>query len=374
MGVTQKEIAQRLNVSQAHVARALGGRSAVSEETRRRIEAVAREMGYDPDANREARALAGRRHSQRMKTYLVAVALTMPVGIVPRHFPFYSEFLEGVESEAAASGYDVCIMHKRYKEVPRLLRSCELDGAIVAGFTLDQIPLIRASGLAVVTYQAPCPGVSSIRPDDHSGMYQMTKHLLELGHRDIAFLGVVAYEDSEEVVALRVQGYRDALNEYGIPFRPEWVDTSLLTPDSSGKNYCAGCDYCAACNGWDVLKRKSGMMAGDKPPFTAVVCHNDTISMGLIEHARADGLEIPRDLSVTGFDNISEQYGSPISITSVGCSHFEMGRDAMRLLREAIEAAPESPNAEETAAIEQISPVFLTVGESTAAPAVERQQ
>lgn len=368
MSVTQKAIAQRLNVSQAHVARALAGHVAVSEETRRRIEEVAGEMGYDLQSNREARSLAGRRHSHRLKTNIIAVALTVPNGVVPRHMPFYGAFLEGVELEAAAVGnYDVCIIHKRYDEIPRLLRSSELDGAIVSGFTLDQIPVIRSSGLAVVTYQAPCPGVPSIRPDDYSGMYQATRHLLELGHRNIAFIGVLSYEDSNEVVALRLEGYRDALTEAGVPVREEWIDTTLMIPDTSGNKYCRGCEICAACMGWKALKTRAGVARGQKTPFTAIVCHNDPIAMGVIREAAKDELSVPRDLSVTGFDNLSDEYGFHPKITSVGCSHYEMGRNAMSLLRNAIDANTSAAGVEPYFE-NRIFPVHLTVGESSAAP------
>ena len=369
MSVTQKEIAEKLNMSQSQVARALGnGNARVSEETRRRIEAVARDMGYDPQANNEARAMARRRHSLRVRTNLVAVAMTVPLGVAPRKIPFYTAFLDGVELEAAAGGnYDVCIIHKRYDGIPRLLRSAELDGAIVAGFTPDQIPIIRSSGLAVVTYQSSCPGVSSVRPDDYAGMYQATRHLIGLGHCNIAFVGVVSDRDNHEVVALRLKGYADALAEAKIPLREEWIETTLKMPNSSGNEYCTGCGRCAACMGWSALEYRAGVASGQRPPFTAVVCHNDPIGMGVIRQAEASGLAVPRDLSVTGFDNLSAHYDFQPQVTSVGCSHYEMGRSAMRLLREAINVMIDTPGDDEAHSENLVFPVKVAVGGSTAA-------
>lgn len=367
MSVTQKEIAQRLNCSQAHVARALSGRStgrsAVSEETRLRIEAVAREMGYDLEANREARSMAGKRHLQRAKTELVAVAISSPDGVTPRHLPYYAPFLDGVEAEAAELEYDVCVIHKRYKEIPKLLRGQTLDGAIVSGFTLDQIPAMQNSGMKVVTYQTLCPGVPGITPDLREGTYLATRYLLELGHRKIAMASTLSYGDGAPVVAMRLNGYQQALAEYGVPFREEWVEAELYHPQVTATEYCTGCDICAACIGWDTLKAKSGTAPGARPPFTAVVCFNDPIAMGIIRHAEADGLVVPRDLSVTGFDNMSDQYRFSPSITSVSFSNYDVGREAMKLLFEAIQK-----EGDDIAEKHVLTPVTLVQGQSTARP------
>lgn len=371
MSVTQKEIAEKLNVSQSQVARALGsanGNSRVSTETRRRVKAVAQEMGYDRYSNREARTMAGRRHARRSRTNIIAIALPLPAEIAPRRIPYYHAFFDGVELEAAAMSYDVCIIHRRFGKIPRLLRSYELDGAIVAGFSQDEIPVIRSSGLAVVTYQSSFPGVPSVRSDHHSGVYQATRHLLELGHRKIAFVGVLPDAENFEFVALRLNGYRDALIEAGVPVRDEWIETSLQMPNSSGNDYCVGCDHCAACVGWSTLKARAGVASSQRPPFTAVVCHNDPIGMGVIRQAEKTGLSVPRDLSVTGFDNLSTFYDFHPQITSVGCSHQEMGQSAMRLLGKAIDEMVDASGKNEASNENQVFSVQLTVGESTATP------
>jgi DNA-binding LacI/PurR family transcriptional regulator len=363
MTVTQKDIAERLSISQAHVARALSGSSKVSVATRQRVEAVAREMGYEVEANREARALVAKRYGTQLKTGVIAVVFPVSDIPIPRHLPFFLPLVEGMEVEAAKLGLDLCICLMRPAGLPRMVRDRNVDGVVLVGFSNPETYTLCAAyavDLPVVVFHATSAWSHCVTPDDYRGGLLATRHLLELGHRNIAFEGI----RDDDLSALRLKGYKDALTEYGVLVREEWIETTLEVPQTSSFEYCIGCDKCAACVGWQKLKAKSGMAPGKRPDFTAVVCHNDAIAMGLIERAQADGLRVPSDLSVTGFDDITPQYRFEPQVTSINASNYEIGRGALRLLHDDIERG--------TVRYEhRVFPVDLVLRSSTTTPRQE---
>jgi len=331
MSVTQKEIANKLNISRSLVARALKGYDEVSPVTRQRVEEAAREMGYDINSNQAARSLIARRYGQKARTGVIAVAFPPLVSPSPHHMVFFAPLLKGVESEAADSGMEIFTFNVRLGELPRMIREGNVDGVISIGFPPQDVSAIRALGLPVVTYQSVCKDAHSLMAEDRRGAYLTTRHLLELGHRKIAYLGVTLKYQNGLTDELRFKGYCDALAEFDVPLREEWVNTSLPFPDTSSHKYCSGCGKCAACIGWQTLKMQSG---ADNPPFTAIVCYHDPIAMGIIEHAKADGINVPQDLSAVGFDDVSHLYHFEPHVTSISFDREEMGHAAMRLLQD----------------------------------------
>jgi LacI family transcriptional regulator len=330
MSVTQKDIAQKLNISSALVSQALNGYQRVSEETRAKIFQVAAEMGYDTTTNQAARALAAHRHGQRAKTGIIAVMFPVVMDSSPRHMPFFMPFFDGMEREAHDLGMDVCLCWVRPGQLPRMIRECSVDGVVAIADYPQELLAIKKLQLPLVAYQDHCEGAHCVIPDDRKGTYLATRHLLEQGHRTIGFLGCAVDEHGIKTDDnLRLLGYLDALQEFNITPRSEQIETNLPFPQSTELSYCHGCGTCAACAGWRSLKNKNR-----KNSLTAVVCQNDTIAMGLIEHARQDGVEVPCQLSVVGFDDISQRYHFHPAITSVKFSRYEMGRCAVRLIHE----------------------------------------
>jgi DNA-binding LacI/PurR family transcriptional regulator len=335
MSVTQKQIAERLNISGSLVGRALRGHQEVAESTRLLIEQTAREMGYDLYANREARALIARRYGQRLKNGVAAVVFCPAPGVSIRSLPYSEPILEGMEAEAAKLNLDICFCPARDDEIPRLVRDRSVDGVIVLGYFPEYIAAIRELGLPVVTFQSKYDIAHSIISDDRNGTRQATRHLLELGHRRIAFLGV-EYRPGQ-AGHQRLLGYRDAMTEYGIEVRDEWVCTSLTGPRATPTATCIGCGVCAACIGWTTLAEQNGGYGKEgELPFTGVVCYNDPIAMASIAQLQAAGYEVPHDISFTGFDDTSLSYHFQPALTSVDYEREEMGRDSIRLLNQAI--------------------------------------
>lgn len=364
MSVTQKDIAQKLNISQAQVARALKDGRLVSDGLRMRIEETAREMGYDQNANSSARAMAMKRFGQKMKTGTIAALFPPLPKTSPRYMPFHLPVLNGIDDGSAAYEFDTCVCSLRGEALPRLIRDRNVDGVVAMGFSHRHIYAIRALDLPIVTMMAREDGPYSVMVEDRDGTRAATRHLLELGHRRIAYLGVK--HGPGQTGELRMQGYLDALQEYGVEADQSLIETELWSPESTTKKYCPGCDKCAGCLGWQTLLAKAGgRNANGELPFTAVVCYNDPVAMGFIIHARAAGVQVPTDLSVTGFDDVSADYHFEPLLTSIAFDGVELGRRAVAMMHQVLEnEGKEMPAGFEA---HPVLPVQLMVRESTRA-------
>jgi|GEM_PF-836900 len=368
MSVTQKEIAEKLNVSQSLVARALKGESRVSQATREKIEKLAQELGYEFGSNQAARSLAARRYGQRARTGVIAVTFPPMDCPSPRRMPFFVPFLEGVENQALKLDLEVYLCLARPESMPRLIREGVVDGVISLSAKPAEVAAIRVLGIPTVTYQAWCDDAHSVRPDDEEGAYLATRHLVELGHRNIAFLGVKPIDDAGgQADILRFQGYKKMIEEARLPLREEWIDSSLPLPNPNGNQFWNNDRKCASSLGWQKLKYKSGYDPRSNRPFSAVVCHNDTVAMGLVRQIEKDGLQVPRDLSVTGFDDTSHEYHFAPRITSIGSDRYEAGCCAIKTLYQAINHS-NAPNENDASFKHHIFPVSLEVHQSTTGP------
>lgn len=357
MSVTQQQIADKLQISRSLVAMALKGHSSVAQGTQERVREAARELGYNESSNQAARQLITKRYGRQLRTNTLAMIFP-PMQSSPRHIPFYMPLIEGVETETQQLGLDMCICLMRSGNLPRIVEAHGVDGVITLVESAEQIAAMHKLGIPVVTFQDHTGATHNIDRDDQSGIYQATRHLLALGHRNIAFLGV----SKEPSTAARLQGYLDAMKEANITVRDEWIDITLELPAITVGPLCVGCHECAGCRGWQLLREKNGGSAERRPDISAIVCHNDPVAMGVIYHAQRDGLKVPRDLSVTGFDNVSGQYHFQPEVTSIHIPHKEMGAGAVHLLLQALE------NDSSTELNQLIFPTTLAVHQSTAAP------
>ena len=307
--VTQKQIAERVGVTQQLVALALKNSPNVAEATRAKVLAVAAELGYDPNANRSARQMAAARHGTRVKNDIVAVIFEAMPDVAPLAMPYFMPLVDGIEIEAGERQLDLFLVRNKPTGLPWLIRQGWVDGVILLG-SHASVAEIAELGVAVLTLGSHLPGTTGITPDDASGTALATRHLIELGHRKISYLG--PHLDWPSARA-RWNGYRHALGEAGLAFDANLAETAL-----------AGVSETDGEEGIERLLNRAG--------FTALVCHNDPLAMGAIRAARARGLAVPGDLSVTGFDDTSAAAGFEPAVTSVGFSSIEMGRAAVRML------------------------------------------
>jgi LacI family transcriptional regulator len=331
---TIKDIAKRAGVSTATVSYVLNGNRYVSDDLKERVLTVVAELDYRPNA--VAQSL------RQKKTRTIGL-------LVPDNSnPFFAEVAKGVEDAGFESGVSVILCNSdgsfnRELRYLQLLRDKQVDGIILMPTTprTDHIASIVERTIPVVIFyrQVPDLNIDSLVVDNFGGGYLATRHLVELGHTQIA---CVAPASIKSPSSLRVIGFRKAMEDAGLP-----VDESLIF---RGDNRFAG--------GRDGATH---LIASGKP-FTAVFAGNDVMAIGTIRTLQQHGMKVPEDVSVVGFDGIAlGDYISP-SLTTIVQPRFDAGQTSFRLLLERIDGGNAEPRREIVLKTE------LVVRESTATP------
>ena len=309
-----KDIARTAAVSNSTVSRALRNSPLVNPETGERIRRIAESEGYRPSA--AARSLVTRR--------------TNTIGVVVTNIsdPFVAGVVSGIEDAAEASGFSVFLANSnaepaREKRVVRSFEERRVDGIIVTSSRVGalHVPMLSRMEVPIVLLnnQHPSEGAYSVMIDNEGGSYAAAKHLIQLGHKRIGYLGDSNGHQSDTE---RLTGYIRALEAARLEF-----DASLVAK-GDGKP-----------EGARVALAK--LLALADPP-TAVFCYNDMSALGAMHEARAAGLRIPEDLSLVGFDDLYiSQYLNP-PLTTVRQPMAGMGRLAAETLLRLL-AKHESP-------------------------------
>jgi LacI family transcriptional regulator len=298
------EVSELAGVSLATVSRVMNDSSKVSPKTREKVEAAMKELGYRP--NVIAQSLASNRSNS--------------VGVlVPELYgPFFGMILSGIEAELRAAGKHIIITAGHSEEKAEIesmeflsTRRCDALILYVYGVSDDYLVKFNERSVPVVFLNRLIPDKASqcISLDNELGGYQATKSLLELGHRELAYIsGPLWKRDSSK----RLMGHKRALAEFGLS-----LDERLMFEgnyeESSGRR---GMEH--------LLARGIS--------FSALVCGNDEMAAGAMGAAREKGFDIPDDLSVIGFDNVFfTRYTYP-ELSSIDCPIEEMGRMAARCI------------------------------------------
>lgn len=325
--VTLEQVAELAGVSPSTVSRILNGTAAVSQAKKDAVQAAIQELGFRP--NPVARGLAGGR--------------TLSIGVVTQIIssPFYGEALLGIERELERAGYVPLFVSGNWNEdderkAIETLLSRRVDGIIVlAGLLKDEALLALTASLptVVVGRQLTGPQLYSFRFDNRLGARAATQHLIEQGHRRIAFIaGDLVHDDAVD----RQQGYFEALATAGIA-----VDQNLIVQS----------DYTEA-GGMQAVSR---LLERDAR-FTAMFCSNDQMAIGACLGLHRRNLRVPDDVSLVGFDDlIMARYAMP-PLTTVRQSVYEMGSEAAMAMLKLLNGG--SPNV-------QLPAPELVVREST---------
>jgi LacI family transcriptional regulator, repressor for deo operon, udp, cdd, tsx, nupC, and nupG len=310
-----KDIAASVGVSPATVSRALTGTGLVAEPTLSRIREAARDMNYRPNVS--ARNL----RTQRSMSVLMVVR---DVGN-----PFYLEILKGVESTARAAGYAVLMGNtennpEREIEYFDMLRDGHADGMILITGKLPKrdgfAERIRNLPVVVALEAINGSGLPHVMIDNEGASREAVQHLIGLGHRRIAHIaGPVP-----EIMSLRRRdGYRRAMEDAGLPVPEgyEPVGDYLL---HTGERLCRQ------------------LFELPEPP-TAIFVANDEMAFGAINELRRMGLDVPRDVSVVGFDDLflSQAFHPPL--TTISQPRAAIGQKAMELLLHVFSGEPGVP-------------------------------
>ncbi|MGW9113251.1 LacI family DNA-binding transcriptional regulator [Microbacterium sp. NPDC055683] len=317
--VTMRDVAARANVSKTAVSLAFNDSSRLSESTLQHILATASEMGYAQDP--AARMLRTRR------TNSLGLLLPQQLDRVLEN-PYYSQFLQGVGQTCNQEGYTLLLAPPLRGSMLKSIPYAAVDGFIVSGLEYDrgEVSALRQRGIPFVLVDSEeHEGVASVEIDDAAGMETLVRHLLDLGHRRI---GIAALETGDEgpweswrgPVLRRMQGAVAALHAAGIDVDAPGIHVVQVACTREGGK-----------SAFDEL-----WSAPERP--TAIVAFSDVIALGVLDAAKQAGVAVPADLSVTGFDDLTEAQWSQPSLTTVRQPIASKGRLAAEFLVEAIAA------------------------------------
>lgn len=305
--VTLRDVAEAAGVSTATVSLVVNKKkdARIAEETRQRVKDAIRSLGYRPNAM--AKTLVSGT-SRFIGLVADGVATT----------PFAGQIIHGAQDEAWKHGYALLIANTEgngelEQDAITMMLEYKVRGILYSTWFHRQTEIpasLREADFVLVNCFSNEPGTRSVVPDEVQGGRSATEVLLRHGHRRIAFINATIPAPAKDG---RLLGYREALEDAGIPFDPELVMEAY--PDQEGGYGATG----------ELLKRGA----------TAVYCYNDRMAMGLYDGLREHGLSIPDDIAVVGFDNqevIAAHLRPPLSTVSL--PHYELGAAGVRMLLE----------------------------------------
>lgn len=332
--LTIADVARAAQVSTGAVSYALNGRPGVTEETRLRILAAARDLGWQPSAS--ARGLVNSR------SYAVGLVMSRPPDLLESD-PFFSRFLAGVERALYEADYALLLQvvgtsgAREVECYERLAAAHRIDGAFLTDLRRHdhRFQLLERLALPLVAVGQPDGDCEHpwISPNDARAMEQVVGHLAELHHEHIAFVGgPTSYVHSYH----RQRGWRVAMTQAGLQPGP------VAVGDFTGPG------------GANATRR---VLSSKRPP-TAIVYANDLMAIAGMTVATQLGIRIPEHLSVTGFDDIPLATHVEPALTTVREDVATWGRLAAELLLAVIE--------DRSATLPQLPPPQLIVRGSTA--------
>ncbi len=301
---TIRDVAKRAGVAPITVSRVVNNSGYVRADTRTKVEAAIAELQYVP--NSLARSL---RHKRTKTIALVLTDITNP---------FWTTVARGVEDTAGEQGFNMFLCNtdesdSKQTNYLNVLLEKRVDGFLLvpAHSTAEPIELIQKQGAAVVVLDRRIPEaqVDVVRGDSEMGAYQLTRLLIDQGHKRIAVLtGPHDVSTSDD----RVAGYRRALAEAGLDTAPELIHYGTF-------NQAAGHSMMS-----QVLKRM--------PWPTAILAANNFIAIGAFRALRDVGLRVPDDMSLVAFDDLPSALVIDPFLTVAAQSAYHMGQKATQLL------------------------------------------
>ncbi len=299
---TIKDVAKLAGVALSTASYALSGDSKVSAKTKEKVLEAARQLNYHK--NGFAMDL------KRSRTNTIALILTDLSG------PYYSELIRSVQDVALSNGYDLVAcssMGGRESTAVKYLREKRVDGAIVLAQNItDEILLSAASDgfpIIVMDRLTTGEGLISVVVDGELGGYKATRHLIDKGHRSIAYISGPTNSYDNRV---RYQGYLRAMHEAGLEEKAKWRLSGNFVRDGGYK------------------ATKMMLMQGEIP--SAVFYGNDEMAIGGVKAMEEDGYSVPEDISVIGFDDIQLAEFVQPPLTTIHQPMYDSGSLAGHLL------------------------------------------
>ena len=307
---TMKDIAKIAGVSLGTVSNVLNGTAGVREPVRRRVLEAVRSTSYQP--SQLARGL------RRVQTNVIGMIIPDITN------PFFPAVVRGAEDRAFSNGYRMILCNtdnNHSKELAHLneLRTYLPAGLIVIPSTFSDLTMqaksYREVGTGVVCIdRLPKDWVGdTVTADNQKGAYKATRHLIEMGHKLLATItGPLHLTNAQE----RLDGFRQAIQEAGLPLAPEYVQEASFDKQGGAS--------------------KTGLLLRLIPRPTAIFAGNDMIALGVLAAIRDAGLRCPQDVSVIGFDDLELAETTNPALSSVSQSGYQLGSTAASILLERI--------------------------------------
>jgi LacI family transcriptional regulator/LacI family repressor for deo operon, udp, cdd, tsx, nupC, and nupG len=314
---TIKDVAERAGVSSATVSNVINDKGKVSESTRKTVLQAVEELNYRPNASAQRRLQKGARKS---------------IGLVVKeiHNPYFADVTVGVQEKAEENGYEIMLSssegrRKTERGIVEMFVEKDVDGIIINPL-LDReadlshlFELKRRNIPFVLLEEVHGLKASLVDIDNVEAAQELTTYLIDRGHENIIhFAGPEYSMHSEE----RVEGFRRTFFESGLVYSENYV---VRAGAHMRDGYETGMAYFQETD------------RADWP--TAVTCYNDLVAIGLLRALRELEVSVPEEVSVTGFDNIETCEYAPVPLTTMGVPTSEMGRTAVEVLLQHIEAA-----------------------------------
>ncbi len=340
MPTTIRDIAEQLELSKATVSKALNGYTDVSSATRDRVQQTASKMGYQPSATA--------RNLRRGQTDRIGLFLNTAVDYV---VDYLSGILPGAVMTAQGLGKNLVIYTITDHDPSHLLETCragEVDGVIMFStrYDPDTMNMLMEDNfpLVVIGRDIPDERVSAVVPDYYGGSYLATQHLIDLGHRRIAFTTRPELGTANDA---HLSGHLDAMRDSAIPFDERLIVETRLEPGSAAK----------------AAQRL--MQLPEMP--TAIRAFHDLIAVDIINALQQNDFRVPQDVSVIGFDGLRARFTTVPHITTLKQPLEYIGRRVTEIIHDQI-ANPDFP------AIKEVVPLEFDLRGSTGVVSCERRE
>ena len=317
MPVTIKDVAKKANVSSATVSLVVNKNKRISEETRARVLKAIKDLNYHP--SRLARGLVSKQSGN--------IGLILTDDHFSRSEPFYTKIFIGTEFQARDDQYYVLLttIPKSFKKcdpIPRFILERNVDGIILAGKVpqniIDCLEEYKLPTVFVDYYpiQGNYPVVMS---DNIAGGSQATQHLIQCGHRCIAF---IAGDLNHPSIMERFQGYKMALEKAHL------VPLAVSNGSTTDRN-----------GGYKTAQK----LFAKTNDITAIFACNDAMAIGVLQYLREKNIRVPKDISIIGFDDVEADLSLDPPLTTMRVNKEEMGIQAVRLVVEMLQNKTTKP-------------------------------